>query len=214
MTDPLKPPTDNRYNLMVVGGIVLGVSCVIFPVLLFLRTSMEYLTEYRASEELRVHEKFSTERSATLGIRKQQAAELKNKLQAQLKKLNPESRSPGNSGEVDKLDSRINEANSRIESIEDALHELSLNLELRRSNSDYEKTVSTNRRRNSRVVLLVGGITALIWFVYFIGFWNRRKRAQRFQARIVAVEAEAQRQAKTAAGNKVEPATPLSHQSK
>jgi hypothetical protein len=187
MMDHLKP-TDNLHKFMGVGGLFLAICCVIFPVLFFHRTSMEYLAQVRARDEWQVHEKFITERLKTLDNRK-------NKLHAQLDKLNSGSKVPSNSVEVDKLESRIEE---QIESIEDTSRELSLDLELRRKAAENDVTLSINRRRDSRVVLLLGMIAALICsFVSFIGFGNWWKRLRRF--RIEAIEAEAQLQAKTEA---------------
>jgi hypothetical protein len=100
MMDPLKP-TDNLHKFMGVGGLFLTICCVIFPVLFFHRTSMEYLAQLRARDEWQVHEKFITERLTTLDNRK-------NKLHAQLDKLNSGSKTPGNSVEVDKLERSTN----------------------------------------------------------------------------------------------------------
>ena len=199
-------PTDNLYKFMGVGGIVLAISCIIFPVLFFQQTSMEYLAQLRSSDNWQVHERFTTERLTTLDIRKRQAADEKNKLQAQLDKLNSGSNAPGSSDEVDKLESRIKEVNRQIESIEDSSHELNLDLALRRANAKYEETVSTNRRRDSRVVLQLGLIAAIICcFVSFIGFWHWWKRLRRF--RVEEIVAEAQLQAKTEPDNTLEQAT-------
>jgi hypothetical protein len=83
MMDPLKP-TDSLHKFMGVGGFLLAICSVIFPVWFFYRTSVEYLAQLRTYDELQVHEKFTGERLTTLDNRKREIVDEKNKLQAQL----------------------------------------------------------------------------------------------------------------------------------
>jgi len=204
----LKPTTDNLHKLMAVGGVLLTVSCLIFPAFFFLRTGIGYLALLRAGEEWRVYECFSKKRLEMLDKRKQETTVGRNKLQEQLAKRCSESKVAGNSGGCDKLQSRINEADHKIESIEDASHELSFNLALREVNALQDETLSANRSRDSRFVIVMGWIAAFFCsFVSFIGFRHWWKRVKQFQAHRVAIAADAQRQARTEADKKREQAT-------
>jgi hypothetical protein len=206
MMELFKPPTDNLYKFMALGGIVLFVAGVFVPPMVFQQTGMEYLAKLRGSDELRVHEEFTNQRLETLNLRAQRAIEEKNKLQKRLDELN----SASNSAAVDKLDGQIKAAHREIESIEDSSHELSLNLALKRAQIKYEDTVSVNRRLISRVVLVAGwglGLFGLI--VSVIGFYWWYKHLQRFQDRLVAQEAEAQLGATTESNKQIEQKAPI-----
>jgi hypothetical protein len=188
MMDVLQPPTDNLYKFLAVSGVVLFIAGMFGPLVLFQQTGMEYLEQLRGSEELQVQEKFTNERLETLKQRELQATEEKKKLQKRLDGL----KAAPNSPEVDKLEGRIKEANREIESITDSAHDLSLNLALKRAQTNYEETVSVNRRAISRLVLRVGWIIGLIGAATsIIGFRRWYKRLQKFQDRVVAKEAEA-----------------------
>lgn len=198
----LKPPSDNLHKLMAVGGIVLTVSCLIFPAFFFLRTSIGYLALLRADDEWQVYDDFSKTRLEMLKKRKQETAEGRDKLQEQLK-LCSGSKVSGNSGACNKLQIRKNEADHKIESIEDASHELSFNLALRQVNAKHDRTLSTNESRDSRFVIVMGWIAAFFCsLVSFIGFRHWWKQVKQFQAHRVAMAADAQRQAKTEADKK------------
>jgi len=188
MMDVLQPPTDNLYKFLAVSGVVLFIAGMFAPLVLFQQTGMEYLEQLRGSEELQVQEKFTNERLETLKQRELQATEEKKKLQKRLDGL----KAAPNSPEVDKLEGRIKETNREIESIADSAHDLSLNLALKRAQTNYEETVSVNRRAISRLVLRVGWIIGLIGAATsIIGFRRWYKRLQKFQDRVVAKEAEA-----------------------
>ncbi|HEX6043277.1 MAG TPA: hypothetical protein VFZ22_02215 [Pyrinomonadaceae bacterium] len=179
MTDPIKP-ADSLYKIMIVGGIVLAICFVIFPVLFFQRASMGILDERQAERELPVYEQFVKERLESIDKHKQEAIDKKTRLEAQLKKLNPES------SEVEKLRSRIDEADRNIESKEKDSSELRLNLELKRKNAEHEKEHGQNWRRDSRVFMVAGCVTAFIFLlISFIGFWQWRKPLK-LQARLIA----------------------------
>lgn len=180
----ITPPTDNLYKFMAVGGIVLIVAGFIFPPVLFRETGMEYLAQLRGKNELKVHEEFTRQRSQTLDSRKQQAIDEKSELQKRLD-------SASNSAEVDRLEGRIKEANRAIESMEDASQELNLNLALKQAQIQNEATVSFNRQRDSRRIMLLGWIVALIGLGFsFFGFRWWYKHLQWFQDLQVAREAE------------------------
>lgn len=188
MMDVFQPPTDNLYKFMAVGGIVLIVAGVLGPPVFFQQTGMEYLAQLRGSEELRVQEKFTNEQLETLKLREQQAKDQKDKLQKRLEAL----KAPPNSSEVEKLEGRIKEANHEIESIADSAHDLSLNLELKRAQTNYEETVSVNRLAMSRLFVLVGWVAGIVGAgISIIGFRRWYKRLQKFQDQVVAKEAEA-----------------------
>jgi hypothetical protein len=181
------PPTDNLYKFLAVSGIVFFIAGVYFPPVFFRQTGMEYLAQLRSSDELKAHEKFVDQRLKILDARKQQALEDKDKLQQRLDKL----KSASNSIEADKLEARIKEANHEIESIADSADELSLNLELKRAQINYEETVSLNSRRDSRRVLLIGWVLGLVGVSFIIiGFQRWYRRLQKFQDRLVLQEAE------------------------
>ena len=204
----LKLPSDNLHKLMAVGGILLTVSCLIFPAFFFLRTGIGYLALLRAGDEWRVYEDFSNQRLEMLKKRKQETADGRGDLQAQLNKLCPRAKVSGNSSGCDKLQIRIDEADHKIESIEDASQELSFNLELRRVNARNDEILSANRSRDSRFVLVMGWIVALSCSVVsFIGFRHWRKQVKQFQAHRAAMAADAKRQAKTEADKKREQAS-------
>ena len=207
MMDLLKPPTDNLYKFQAVGGIALIVAGLIFPILFFLQTGMEYLVQLRDRDEFKVLETFTKERLKTLKDREQQAIREKNELEQRLNQLVSASRVSGNSGEIEKLESRIKETNRQIESIADASHEASLNLGLKQAQVNNAGTVSFNRRRDSRYLLVVGLVVIGIGLYYlFIGFRRWGKRLQQFQDIIVEKEAKDALQAKTEASNEVPPA--------
>jgi DNA repair exonuclease SbcCD ATPase subunit len=208
MIDFLKPPTDNLYKFMAVAGTVLVIAGL-YPALFFHQTGMEYLAYIRSSNEAKEHAKFTQERLATLDTRKQQAEGEKNELQAQLHKLNSGLSAAGNSAQIDKLESRINEADRRIESIEDAAHELRLDLALKQAHVRSEETVSLNRASDARFAVLVGWCVALTGaFLAFRGFFRWDRKLQHFQDRIVEKEAEAQLKATTETVDNVKHATP------
>lgn len=205
MIDIFKPPTDNLYKFMGVSGIVLIVAGFILPPVLFRETGMEYLAQLRSREELKVHEEFTKQRLQTLDLRQQRAIDEKNKLQKRLNGLD----SASNSGEVDKLEGRIKEANREIESIADASHELSLNLALKQAQTKNEETVSINRRRDSRLVVGLGWVVALIGVGFSVfGFWWWYKRLQKLQDGLVAKEAEEKLAAPTETNNRIEQKAP------
>jgi len=208
MTDLVKP-ADNLYKFMLVGGIVLAICFIIFPVVFFQRASIGYLDERRAERELPVHEQFTKERLESLDRHKQEATAKKNELEAQLQRFNSGSNASGNSSEVDKLQSRLDEAERKIESIEKDSSELELNLELRRKNAEYEKDLGRNERRDSRVFMMAGGVTAFICLlISFMGFWQWRKPLK-LQARLIARQAEAKLGATTESDNQIEPKPPI-----
>jgi len=210
MMDLLKPPTDNLYKFMTVGGIVLTVVGVIFPPMFFQQTAMEYLAHLHGRDELKVHEKFTKERLETLELRKQQTADEKNKLQQRLNQLTSGSRVSGNSGEIDKLESRIKETDRQLESIADASYQANLDLGLKEAQTKYEETVSINRRRDSRYFMVIGWVVALIGLYFsIIGFRRWHKRLQQFQDRMVENEAGGALKAKTEATNEVEQGKPV-----
>ena len=207
MIDFLKPPTDNLYKFMAVAGIVLVVAGL-YPVLFFQQTGVEYLAYVRSSNEAKEHAKFTKERLATLDTRKQQAEGEKNKLQAQLDKLRSGSSAAVNSTQIDKLENRIDETDRRIESIDDAAHELRLNLALKQAHVKSEETVSLNRRSDARFAVLVGWFFAFIGaFLAFRGFFRWDRKLQRFQDRIVEKEAQAQLRAITETADNVKQET-------
>ncbi len=204
MMDLLKPPTDNLYKFQAVGGLALIVAGLIFPILFFLQTGMEYLAQLRGSDEFKVHETFTKERLKTLKDREQQAVREKNELEQRLNQLISSSRVSGNSGEIEKLESRIKETNGQIESIGDASHEASLNLELKRAQVKNAETVSVNQRRDSRYLLGVAVVVIGIGLYYLlIGFRRWGKRLQRFQDIVVEKEAKDALKAETEASNEV-----------
>ena len=208
MTD-LARPADSLYKLMLVGGIVLAICFVIFPVIFFQRASMGYLDERQAERELPAHEQFTKERLESLDKYKQESADKKNKLEAQLQKLNSGPNASGNVSTVDKLQSRLDEAERKLESIEKDSSELRLNLELKRKNAEYEKELGTNQRRDSRVFMVAGAVAAFICLlISFIGFWQWRKPLK-LQARLIAREAEAKLGASTEPNNQIEQKPPM-----
>lgn len=153
---------------------------------------MEYLAQLRGSDELRVHEEFVKQRLEVLKLREQQAIDEKNKLQQRLDGLNAAS----NSTEVEKLEGRVKEANREIQSIADSSRELSFNLELKRAQVKSEETVSVNRSRDSRVLLVLGWIVGIIGAILAVtGFRLWYKRLQWFQDRAVVKEAEGTKEA-------------------
>lgn len=207
--DLLKPPTDNLYKFMAVGGIVLAVVCIIFPSMFFLQTSAEYLAYLRGRDELKVHEKFTKERLETLELRKQQTTDEKNKLEERLNQLTSPPRASGNSGEIEKLDSRIKEINRQLETLADASDQAKLDLGLKQAQIKHEETVSINRRRDSRYFVLFGWIVAVIGlYGSIIGFRRWDKRLQQFLDRILEKEAGGALKAKTEASNEVEQSPP------
>ncbi len=113
MIDLLKPPTDNLYKFQAVGGIALMVAGLIFPILFFLQTGMEYLAELRGRDEFKVHETFTKERLKTLKDREQQAVREKNELEQRLNQLTSAPVVSGNSVEIEKLESRIKQRTVR-----------------------------------------------------------------------------------------------------
>ena len=184
----ITPPTDNLYKFMAVGGLVLIIAGVTVPPVFFQQTGFEYLAQLRGSDELKVHQEFARQRQETLNHREQQARDEKQKLQKRLDELN----SSSNSADVEKLEGRIKETNREIESIEDATHELQLNLALKQAQIRYEDTVSFNRRYISRFFLFLGWIVGLLGiFISFIGFRRWYKRYQKYQDLLAAKEAEA-----------------------
>ncbi len=194
---PFQPPTDNLYKFMAVSGIVLIIAGFFVPPVFFLQAGMEYLTQLRGSDELKVQRKFTAERLETLKLRGDRAKE-------ELKRLG-ELKVPSNSAEADKLESRKKEAEHEIESIEDASHELSLNLALKQAQTDYEEMVSFNRRLSARMFVLGGWIVGLMGFFFsFIGFRRWYKRLQKFQDRLVAKEAEEKLAAANTANNPID----------
>lgn len=207
MMDLLKPPTDNLYKFQAVGGIALIVAGLIFPVLFFLQTGMEYLAQLRGRDEFNVQETFTKERLKALKDREQQAVREKNELEQRLNQPTSASTVSGNSGEIEKLESRIKETNRQIESIADASHEASLDLELKRAQVKNAETVIFNRRRDSRYLLVVGLVIIGIGLYYlFVGFRRWGKRLQRFQDIIVEKEAKEALDANTEASHEVPPA--------
>jgi hypothetical protein len=209
MMDLLKPPTDNLYKFQAVGGIALTLAGFIFPILFFLQTGMEYLGQLRGRDEFKVHEEFTKQRRQTLELRKQQAADEKNKLLKRLNQLTSAPQEGHNSGEIDKLDTRIRDTDRQLELLADALHEANLNLALKEAQIKNEETVSFNRRRNSRYFMVIGIVIAGIGLFYtYIGFRRWGKRLQLFQDIIVQKEAEAKLKAKTEIINQVEQGTP------
>jgi hypothetical protein len=179
------PPTDNLYKFLAVSGVVLIVAGAYYPPVFFRQTGMEYLEQLRGSKELEVQEEFGKERLETLELREQQALDQKNKLQKRLAEL----KSSSNSTEVDKLEGRVKEANREIESIVDSASELRLNLAMKRAQVKHEETVSINGRRDSRLVLIVGGVGVLIGIFFAVaGFCLWYKKVQRFQDRVVTKE--------------------------
>lgn len=208
MTDSLKSSTESPHKFLAVGGILLATCSIIFPGLFFERASTGYLDERLARDQLQVYEKLTPERLATLDIRKQQAFNDKNNLEAQLDKLNPGPNVPANSSAVDKLETQLGEVKREIKSIEDESHQLSLDLELRRVNAKHEEDFSFNRRRNSRVFMVAGGIMAVIGLlISFMGCWQWRKRLRR-QPELIAKEAEPKLEGATESTNQIEQKPP------
>ena len=181
------PPTDNLYKFVALSGIVLFLAGFLIPPVSFQETGMEYLKQLRGSDELQVQERFVNQRLETLKLRERQATDERDKLQKRLVELNAAS----NSTEVEKLEGRIKEANREVQSIADASYELSLSLELKRAQVNFEDTVSFNRTRDSRVFLVGGWIVGLIgFFIAPIGFVLWYKKLQRHQDLMCAKEAQ------------------------
>ena len=183
---------------MGLGGLFLALCFVILPALFFYRVSNEYLAQLRASDELPVYEKYTTERLTTLENRKNQTAAQKNKLQEQLDKLTAESKGPANSVELDKLQSRLDEVNRELKSIEDNSFQMSFDLALRQIDAKNDEQLSINQSRNARVLLVLGVILGIAFSVVSIkGFkqWGKRLKG----VLIEETEADAQIQAKTQA---------------
>jgi hypothetical protein len=197
MMNPPKPG-DNLHKFMGLGGLFLALCFFILPALFFYRTSIEYLAQLRTSDKLQVHEKFTKERLTTLDNRKHQTINEKNKLEARLDKLNAASKASGNSIEIDKLQSRLDEVNLEIKSIEDTSYQMSFDLALRQIDAKNDEQLSINQRRNSRVVLVLGVIMGIGFSVTsFKGFKQWRRRLKGFHTE--EVEVGAQIQAKTEA---------------
>lgn len=197
------PPTDNLYKFMALSGIVLIIAFIV-PLLFFHQTGMEYLEQVRGSKELEVQEKFVNQRLETLKLRDKEAKDEKQELQKRLAGLNPAS----NSTEIDKLEVRIKEANREIDSIADSSYELSLNLALKQAQVNSEETVSLNRRRDSRVAIVVGAIWVILgFFLSVFGFPLWYIKLQRHQDRVVKKEAE-DKLASAAANKQIEQMPP------
>jgi hypothetical protein len=180
------PPTDNLYKFMALAGVVL-IAAFAVPLVIFHQAGTEYLDQLRGSKELAVQERFTKDRLGMLEGRKQQVLDQKNKLQNRLDGLKAASTTTG----ADKLEGQIREANSEIEKIDDASHELSLSLALKRAQVEQEETVSYNRSRDSRALMLVGALGVLLGlFLSSFGFFLWYKKLQRYQDRLVTKEVE------------------------
>jgi hypothetical protein len=200
----LSQPQDNLYKYMAVSGIVLIIAGFIGPPVFFQQTEMEYVTQLRGTDELKLHEKFTRQRLETLRLRGDRAKDELNKLQKRMEELKP----APDSAEADKLEGRIKEANREIDSIADASYELSLNLALKQAQIESEETVSFNRRRTARLFVLIGWIAGLLGLcISFIGFRRWYIRLQKYQDLLAAKEAEAKLAAATNA-NKQKAALP------
>jgi len=187
MFELIKPPTDNLYKFAAIFGLVLFVVGFVFPPWLFYQSSLELLKTVAGNKELRAHEKFAEERRRQLETRKNEAETQLEQLQARLSSL-ASSRSRG-SGEIDKLESAIRDANTRFETLEDAYYEFNLNLELKKAQVEEQGTLSTNETRNSRVVVVIGWVIAVFGALLAVwGFLRWNKRIQVFQDKILGME--------------------------
>lgn len=196
------PPTDNLYKFVALSGIVLFLAGFLIPSVFFQETGMEFLEQLRGSDELRVQEEFVKQRLETLEGRGNEARAQRDKLQNELK-------TASNPTQIEKLEDRIKEVNREIQSIADASYELRLNLELKRAQVKSDETVSYNRRRDSRVLLVGGWIVGLIGFVIApLGFVLWYRKLQRHQDLLAEQEAEEKLAAASAAKELIRKTSP------
>ena len=171
MFDLLKPPTDNLYKFAALFGLVLIVVGLFFPPWIFYRSSLEYLKSLAGEDDLTAYKKFTEARSRTLDARTQQAKDELDQIQKQRDSLKT---NPIGSTETERLESAIRDAKKRVETLEDASQESTLNLELKTAQAKQQRTFSVNESRNARFLMYLGwslaGIGGLFSLVGF-GFW-------------------------------------------
>lgn len=171
MFDLLKPPTDNLYKFAAIFGLVLIVVGFIFPPWVFYRSSLEYLKSLAGEDDLTAYRKFAEARSRTLDARTQQAKDELDQIQKQHDSLKINTIG---STETERLESAIRDAKKRVETLEDASQELTLNLEVKTAQARQQRTFSTNESRNARFLMYLGWSLAAIGGLFSIvgfGFW-------------------------------------------
>jgi DNA repair exonuclease SbcCD ATPase subunit len=151
-----------------------------------------YLKSIAGDDELAAHKRLAEERNRVLDRRKQEVEDERAKLKQRLASLAPLKSNANVLNEIDKLEAAINDAKKQIEAIEDASHEFNLNLELKNAQAKQQRTFSINETRNSRLVVVVGWVIAIIGLALaFWGFWGWYKRIQVFQDEILKKQATA-----------------------
>ena len=193
MIDLVKPPTDNLYKFIAVGGLVLMVLGVIYAPWLFYRSTWETLKSAQADAELEVHRKFAKERQKTLDARKQQIEVERDTLKKRIAELgfvNDKNNNPAASAEIDRLETRMRDTNAAADALADAEHEKNLSLELKEAQAAHQRTVNENERRNTRIIIVIGILVAIAGLgVSVLGFRLWYKRVTIFQDAIVVIQA-------------------------